>query len=290
MSITISRALRFAFVFALLLSVSTQALAQLSLGKVSGVVVDKATREALPAASVRVEGTVLGAMANDVGEYFILNVPPGTYNLVVNVIGYVPLRVIGAQVSADLTSTINFELESTILESAEAVEVVATRDLVEKSLTSTRTIVQAEEIQSLPVVNIAEVVMTTAGSFAGNLRGGRASDQQTTVDGSTVTSQHENTGQSFTINPYMIQELEVKTGTFNAEYVNALAGITSVVTREGGSSFNGNFEYRTLGQKGLNWTKPPDLDIVDANRAGSWSEDDLRKVCLLYTSDAADDS
>jgi hypothetical protein len=62
MSITISRALRFAFVFALLLSVSTDALAQLSLGKVSGVVVDKANRDALPAASVRIEGTVMGAM------------------------------------------------------------------------------------------------------------------------------------------------------------------------------------------------------------------------------------
>ena len=80
MSITISRALRFAFVFALLLSVSTDALAQLSLGKVSGVVIDKAPRDGLPAASVRVEGTVMGAMANDMGEYFILNVPPGTYN------------------------------------------------------------------------------------------------------------------------------------------------------------------------------------------------------------------
>lgn len=119
MSITISRALRFAFVFALLLSVSTDALAQLSLGKVSGVVIDKATRDGLPAASVRVEGTVMGAMANDMGEYFILNVPPGTYNLIVNVIGYVPMRVTGAVVNADLTSTINFELESTILESAE---------------------------------------------------------------------------------------------------------------------------------------------------------------------------
>jgi len=276
MSITISRALRFAFVFALLLSVSTDALAQLSLGKVSGVVVDKANRDPLPAASVRIEGTVMGAMANDLGEYFILNVPPGTYNLIVNVIGYVPLRVVGARVNADLTSTLNFELESTILESAEAVEVIATRDLVSKSLTSTRTIVDAEEIASLPVVNIAEVVLTTAGSFGGNLRGGRSSDQQTTVDGSTVSSQHTNVGQSFEINPYMIQELEVKTGTFNAEYVNALAGITSVVTREGGGSFNGNFEYRTLGQKGLNWTKPPDLDIVDAYRAGTWSEADLR--------------
>ncbi len=278
MSITISRALRFAFAFALLLSFSTTAQAQLSLGKVSGAVVDKANREPLPAASVRIEGTVMGAMADDTGEYFILNVLPGSYNLIVNVIGYVPLRVVGAQVHADLTTTINFELESTILESAEAIEVIATRDLVEKSLTSTRTIVQAEEIHSLPVVSIAEVVLTTAGSFAGNLRGGRAQDQQTTVDGSTVTMQHNNTGQAFTVNPYMIQELEVKTGTFNAEYVNALAGITSVVTREGSSSYNGNFEYRTLGQKGLNWAKPPDMDIVDAFRSGTWSEADLRKV------------
>ncbi len=278
MSITISRALRFAFAFVLVLSISTDALAQLSLGKVSGVVVDSATREPLPAASVRIEGTVMGAMANDMGEYFILNVPPGTYTVVVNVIGYVPVRVVGALVNADLTTTLNLELESTILESAEAVEVVATRDLVERSLTSTRTIVQAEEILALPVVNIAEVILTTAGSFAGNLRGGRAQDQQTTIDGSTVTMQHNNTGQAFTINPYMIQELEVKTGTFNAEYVNALAGITSVVTRDGGSSYNGNFEYRTLGQNGLNWVSPPDMDIVDAFRAGTWSEADLRKV------------
>ena len=278
MSTTISRALRFAFAFALVLSISTDALAQLSLGKVSGVVVDSATREPLPAASVRIEGTVLGAMANDMGEYFILNVPPGEYTVVVNVIGYVPVRAINTLVNADLTTTLNFELESTILESAEAVEVVATRDLVEKSLTSTRTIVAAEEIQSLPVVNIDEVVLTTAGSFAGRLRGGRRQDQQTTVDGSTVSAQHNNQGQSFEINPYMIQELEVKTGTFNAEYVNALAGITSVVTREGGASYNGNLEYRTLGQKGLNWVAPPDLDIVDAYRAGSWSEADLRKV------------
>ena len=128
------------------------------------------------------------------------------------------------------------------------------------------------------MVSIAEVVLTTAGSFAGNLRGGRAQDQQTTVDGSTISMQHNNEGQAFTVNPYMIQELEVKTGTFNAEYVNALAGITSVVTREGGSNYNGNFEYRTLGQKGLNWSKPPDMDIVDAFRAGTWSEADLRKV------------
>lgn len=277
MFITISRALRVAFAFALLLSFSTSALAQ-SVGKISGVVVDKATREPLPAASVRVEGTVMGAMANEKGEYFILNVPPGEYTLVVNVIGFVPLRVIEAKVNGDLTTRLDFELESTILESAEAVEVVAERPLVEKSLTSSRTIVDAAEIKSMPVINIAEVVLTTAGSFAGNLRGGRAQDSQTTVDGATVTSQRGNTGQAFTVNPFMIQELEVKTGTFNAEYVNALAGITSVVTKDGGSQFSGNLEFRTLGQKGLNWTKPPPLDLASAFKSGELNEGDLRAL------------
>ena len=277
MSITIARALRVAFVVALVLSVSTSTLAQ-TVGKISGVVVDKATREPLPAASVRVEGTVMGAMANENGEYFILNVPPGEYTLVVNVIGFVPLRVIEAKVNADVTTYLNFDLESTILEAADAVEVVAVRPLVEKSLTSSRTIVDTEEIISMPVISIAEIVLTTAGSFAGNLRGGQASHQQTTVDGSVVTSQIGNTGQAFTVNPFMIQELEVKTGTFNAEYVNALSGIVSVVTKDGGSKFSGNMEFRTLGQKGLNWTKPPDLDLVDAFKAGEINANDMRAL------------
>jgi len=277
MFITISRALRVAFVFALVLSASTSTLAQ-TVGKISGVVVDKASREPLPAASVRVEGTVMGAMANENGEYFILNVPPGEYTLVVNVIGFVPLRVIETRVNADVTTRLDFSLESTILEAAEAVEVVAERPLVEKSLTSSRTIVDTEEIKALPIISIAEIVLTTAGSFAGNLRGGRAQDQQTTVDGSTVTSQRGNTGQAFTVNPFMIQELEVKTGTFNAEYVNALSGIVSVVTKDGGAQFTGNMEFRTLGQKGLNWVKPPDLDLATALAAGEINDSDMRAL------------
>ncbi|MBM3262857.1 MAG: TonB-dependent receptor, partial [candidate division Zixibacteria bacterium] len=278
MSIQFSGVLRVFCALALLLGLSTSAFAQLTVGKFSGTVVDKATREPLPAASVRVDGTTMGAMANDKGEYFILNVPPGVYNLIVNVIGYTPVRVTGVRVNADLTSRQNFELETTVIEAAEAVEVVAERPLVEKSLTSSRTIVDAAEIKALPVVNIAEVVLTTAGSFAGNLRGGRAQDQQTTLDGSTVTSQRGNAGQAFTVNPYMIQELEIKTGTFNAEYVNALSGITSVVTKDGGAKFSGNVEFRTLGQKGLNWASPPDMDLVDALRSKELNAADLRAL------------
>lgn len=278
MSISISRALRVLCALVLALGFASSAFAQQSIGKVRGSVLDKGNREPLPAASVRIENTTMGAMANDKGEYFILNVPPGVYSIIVNVIGYTPMRVTSVKVVGDLTTQQNFELETTVLESAEAVEVIAERPLVEKTLTSSRTIVDAKEIKSLPVVNVAEILLTTAGSFAGNLRGGRAQDVQMTLDGSTISSQRGGGGQAFGINPFMIQELEVKTGTFNAEYVNALSGITSIITKDGGSKFSGNMEYRTLGQKGLNWATPPDMDLADAFRAGELNAADLRAL------------
>ena len=274
----ISRALAIVCAIALVLCFTNSSFAQGTAGKITGLVVDSGTNEPLPAASVRIEGTVMGSMADETGNYFILNVPPGEYTLVVNVIGYQPLRVEQVRVQQDFTTYQNVSLESTVLEVTEAVTVVAERPLVEKSLTSSRTIVNAEEIIAMPIVSIAEVVLTTAGSFAGNLRGGRAQDQQTTLDGATVTSQRGNTGQAFTVNPFMIQELEVKTGTFNAEYTNALSGLTSVVTKNGGSSFSGNLEFRTLGQKGLNWSKPPGLDLVDKLRTGESNATDLRNL------------
>lgn len=278
MHITISRALRMLCAFVLVLCLSTSSFAQGTAGKISGKVIDKSTREPLPAASVQIEGTPMGSMADEKGNFFILNIPPGAYALRVNVIGYAPVRVEGVRVQQDVTTYQNFELESTVLEAAEAVTVIADRPLVEKSLTSSRTIIDPAEIKALPIVNIAELVLTTAGSIGGNLRGGRAEDQQTTLDGSTVTSQRGNTGQAFTVNPFMIQELEVKTGTFNAEYTNALSGLTSVVTKDGGSQFSGNLEFRTLGQKGLNWATPPDLDLVDKLRTGEEDAAGLRAL------------
>lgn len=274
----ISRALAIVCAIALVLCFTTSSFAQGTAGKITGQVIDSGTKEPLPAASIRIEGTPMGSMAGEAGNYFILNVPPGEYVLVVNVIGYQPVRIEQVIVKQDFTTYQNVELESTVLEVTEAVTVIAERPLVEKSLTSSRTIVDAEEIKALPIVSIAEVVLTTAGSFAGNLRGGRAQDQQTTLDGATVTSQRGNTGQAFTVNPFMIQELEVKTGTFNAEYTNALSGLTSVVTKDGGPSFSGNLEFRTLGQKGLNWTKPPPLDLVDKLRTGESNAQDLRNL------------
>lgn len=280
MSQTILRATRIGLVFAFVLGFAASSFAAVT-GKLSGAVKDKSTKEPLPAASVRIEGTTQGAVANEKGIFFILNIPPGTYSVTANVIGFQPVTVQGIRIQQDWTTFQDFELESTVLEVKEAIVVTAERPLVEKSLTASRTIVEGSEIKTLPVVNIAEIVLTTAGSFGGNLRGGRPQDQQTTLDGATITGSIGNTGQAFTVNPFMIQELEVKTGTYNAEYVNALSGITSVVTKDGGSKFSGNAEFRTLGQKGLNHLKPPGMDLVDKYRSKESNKQDL--LDLIHT-------
>ncbi|SVC32849.1 uncharacterized protein METZ01_LOCUS285703, partial [marine metagenome] len=111
----ISRALAIVCAIALVLCFTSSSFAQGTAGKITGQVLDSGTNEPLPAASVRIEGTVMGSMADETGNYFILNVPPGEYSLVVNVIGYQPLRVEQVRVQQDFTTYQNFELESTVL-------------------------------------------------------------------------------------------------------------------------------------------------------------------------------
>ena len=48
-------------------------------GKISGTVKDASTNEPLPGCNILIEGTGLGAASNIDGEFFILNIPPGTY-------------------------------------------------------------------------------------------------------------------------------------------------------------------------------------------------------------------
>ena len=247
-------------------------------GKISGTVRDKSTGEPLPAAAVRVAGTTMGALADEKGQYFILNVPPGTYTVQVNVIGYVPLHVQDVKVNVDLTTFQDFEMEPTVLEVTDPLIVMAERTMVDPNLTASRTLVTTEEVGTLPINTLTEILMTTAGSFAGNLRGGRPQDQQITMDGALITKQVNFTGpQDIAVNPYMIQEIEVRTGTYNVEHPSALSGIVTVTTREGGDSFSGNLEFRTLGQKGLNHLAPPPIDLVAAFRAGRVSASGLQE-------------
>lgn len=212
-------------------------------GKITGVVVDANSGETLPGANVVIDGTTRGVQTNLDGEYLLINVPPGVYSIVVSFVGYSSQRVNEVIVRTDLTTQLNFKLKEEVFEGEEIV-VQAERALIIKDLTSSEARVSSDEIQKLPVQELKDVVQLQAGVNVGNdgaihIRGGRASEVSYVVDGIRVTDNY-NRSQGLRVENQAVQELQVISGTFNAEHGQAMSGIINVVTKSGSNTFDAN--------------------------------------------------
>jgi isoaspartyl peptidase/L-asparaginase-like protein (Ntn-hydrolase superfamily) len=157
---------------------STAAVIAGTTGKISGKVLDAGTKEPLIGANVLIENTVMGASTDADGEYYILNIPPGSYSVVVRMIGYTSQRMENISVTVDLTAKADFKLKSTVIETKESVVVMADRTKVQKDLTSSERSMGSREIDQMPVRSVEELVKLQAGvvrDASGNLhiRGGR---------------------------------------------------------------------------------------------------------------------
>jgi len=210
-----------------------------STGKVAGKVVDGQTGEGIPGVNIILAGTSLGAATNLDGEYTILNIPPGTYELKATAIGYAPVTIRDVRVNIDLTTRINIEMGEAVLELDEEVVITATRPLVRKDLTASTAVVGDEEIEALPVTEVSEVLNLQAGYIDGHVRGGRQGEVAYWIDGVPVTDVYDG-GTVVEVNTNQVQELQLVSGAFNAEYGQALSGIVNIATKEGSNSFSGS--------------------------------------------------
>lgn len=123
----------------------------------------------------------------------------------------------------------------------EEVVVVAEKPMVRKDLTSSESRVQASEIERMPVETMDDILNLQAGITRGDdgnihIRGGRSSEVLYIVNGVSVTDDYSR-DQGVIIDNESIKELQVVSGTFNAEYGNAMSGIVNVVTKTGGNKF-----------------------------------------------------
>lgn len=220
-------------------------------GKISGVVKDKSTGDPLPGASVIIEGTTMGAAADGNGYYFIINVPPGKYRVKAMMMGYKSTVTTDVQVVIDLTTKADFQLEQTVIE-GQVVVVTAERPLIEKDVTSSSTITTSEQIDKMPVSTFNQVLVITPGfveSGSGqnreiNVRGGRTNELAFMIDGFYVEDPLFG-GMGSDVANVGISELAVLTGTFNAEYGEAMSGILNIVTKEGSSNYSGRIRFFT---------------------------------------------
>lgn len=206
-------------------------------GKIAGEVKDAQTGETLVGVNVVVEGTTMGASTNIDGQYFILNIPPGKYSLVASAVGYNKKTVSNVSVSIDLTTTIDFSISSQVVETEE-VTITAQRPLVQMDLTAKTAVVGGEQISALPVTEVGQVLQLQAGFVDGKLRGGRSGEVAYWIDGVPVTDGF-NGGQVVEVNKNLVQELQLVSGAFNAEYGQAMSGIVNIATKEGGARYSG---------------------------------------------------
>ncbi len=217
-------------------------------GKITGTLYDADNGEPLIGATVGIKGTTKGAITDVDGNYLMLNVAPGTYILEARYIGYATVVVQEVIVRTDLTTSQDFRLAPESFEGEEVV-VVAQRQAVIKDITSSEARVSSEEIAKLPVQEVSDVIQLQAGvnvsnSGAIHIRGGRASEVSYVVDGIRVTDDYDGSS-GVRLENESIQELQVISGSFNAEHGQALSGVVNVVTKAGGNDYEANF--RTWG-------------------------------------------
>ncbi|NQV50733.1 MAG: TonB-dependent receptor [Candidatus Marinimicrobia bacterium] len=215
-------------------------------GKLSGKLSRSDTGEAIVGASIQIDGTNFGSISDNLGRFAILNIPPGTYKLRVSFIGFETILLDDVQVGVDLTTWFDFNMKTSILEGQEVI-VHSDKDIIEKDLAGTRAVVTQEQFDALPITKISQALTLQSGVAASGdylyIRGGRSNQVAFLIDG--VYVQDPFLG-SFAndLGTNAIDELTLLSGTFNAEYGNALSGIVNILTREGGRSWQARLESR----------------------------------------------
>ena len=215
-------------------------------GKISGIVIDASTKEPLIGANVLLEGTNFGAATNVDGKFVILNISPGTYNISASMIGYTKVTENGVEVYIDRTTQLSFGLNDEALQ-MEQVVVVAKRPAVIKDQTSTSTHIDDKQIKVAPIEGLRGALELSAGfqkDQKGNysVRGSGSYELNFQINGveqmssntsapATFGTEKADNSWKYDVNPLGVQQLQLITGGFSAEYGNSQAGVVKVVLK-----------------------------------------------------------
>ncbi len=237
-------------VFATLLAFALLALpaaAQEQTGSITGTVKDSSgavlpgvTVEARSPAAVGVSSAVTDAN----GIYRFPALPPGTYEVTASLQGFVPAKVSDALVT--LGKELKIELALRLAGVAETVNVTAGSPLIDVKQNATFSTIDREAIDRIPKGrDFTTILKTTAGAQAESKAGGTqidgasGSENRFIIDGMDTTNLQDGTsGKTMLLD--FVQEVQVKSSGYNAEFGGATGGVISVVTKTGSNSFHGS--------------------------------------------------
>jgi len=233
------------FLAVLLVLVSAVPTMAQGVGKLSGTVKDAATGAGIPAANVVVDGTTRGTATNVDGEFFLLNLPIGTYTVRFTTIGYETKIVEGVAIASEQTTELSIRLSESVLEGKE-VTVVAQRDVIKRDVANTVRTVDTREITELPVTQFSDALARQAGVVGSgtnlHIRGGRRDEILFLVDGLAVRDPQFQR-RYMQVPKSAIGEMQVLTAGFSAEYGEAQSAVVNLVTKDGEPKYTGHVEH-----------------------------------------------
>ncbi len=241
-------------------------------GNLSGVVVDAATGEALPGVNIIIKGTYYGAATDFNGKFRINNISVGSYIVTVSLIGYKTVEYTGIAIEPNKTKQLDIKLEETVLTLGQDVVVIGDKPLMDVEETQSKKTISKDELEVAVLENITDVVSQQSGVVksdnAIHIRGGRSYENAFLLDGVSVQDPLSGTGFGLQLSASAIEEVEVITGGFNAEFGQATSGVVNVRTREGSSKYSGTITYKrdNLGERSSYHVF--NTDILEANLSG----------------------
>ncbi len=237
--------------------------AQLTTGTIVGNVTD-ATGSALPGAAVVVSSPATGltrpVFTNARGRYEAPNLPAGTYEVTAALEGFGTALRKGIELTVGRTALVDLTLQIATLQQ----EMVVTADapLVETASATVASLINSKSVEDLPLVNRdltqltflqPGVIKSPAGAnlFAGlgakfTVAGARGTQNLYLMDGisnADLSGNPQGVSGSYS-GAETVQEIQIVTNNYSAEYRSAAGGIVSAITKSGTNAIRGSaFEF-----------------------------------------------
>lgn len=246
------------------------------LATISGVVRDP-SGTAVPNAQVTIatnsQGTIRSITSNSGGIFSAPALPPGTgYKVTVTATGFAAYEAL--DLDLQVGQNLNLNINLTVGRSVAVVEVNLAGSAVQDTKTDVSQVIDTNSIQDLPINGrrVDSFVLLTPGVTNDSTFGlltfrGVAGGNSFLVDGNDTTEQfyNENAGRTriaSQISQDAVQEFQVVSANFSAEYGRAVGGIVNTVTRTGSNELHGTgywfFRNRTLDARDRYATINPD--------------------------------
>jgi len=238
----------------------------LSFSGTDGTIRGKVTDEdgtALIGTQIYIPELEKGVAADMDGNFILLNMPVGEYEVRFLMIGYQTKVVENVGVVMDQTQWLNVSLPEASVE-GEVVYVSSERALVEKGTTSKKVTVSKEAIETLPIRDVSELYNLQSGVVKidskakgipdhaergleeVHVRGGRSGEIAYMIDGMYIRNPiYGGIGNGTRLNKFAIREFDWQPGGFNAEYGDAMSAVSNLHTMTGSSKYSFKFQYDT---------------------------------------------